>query len=387
MRRARGRAAAEDRERLGDLSAVTLHRLLGWLPRSSRPVPARRGQPAAARHRGGRRDVDGVADPDGSAAGGGTADRAADAGRRPGPAVLGGGRRGAGRHRPGARAPDAGWPSGWPSRCGWTAAARPVHGVVQLTHTWRFGQAIDALARGRSAAGTPTRCWPCCGPASSDVRFIEVDLRAPTPARAPTPLVSALAGDVQATGAATLAAARAGDVPARPGRPGPAPAAVRPPARAVRGGPVEHRGRALAGRGHARLRRGRRVVSRPAAAGDGQRLRDGPVQRRHRRHRATRRTGSGRPSPAGPQPTLFAPVRLDAVQTVHAMTVHRAQGSQFERVSFVVPPPTSPLLTRELLYTAVTRANRPGAGDRHRGGRPAGRRSARPTGPAACATA
>jgi exodeoxyribonuclease V alpha subunit len=53
---------------------------------------------------------------------------------------------------------------------------------------------------------------------------------------------------------------------------------------------------------------------------------------------------------------LFSPVRLDAVQTVHAMTVHRAQGSQFNRVTFLVPPPTSPLLTRELLYTAVTRA-------------------------------
>jgi exodeoxyribonuclease V alpha subunit len=55
---------------------------------------------------------------------------------------------------------------------------------------------------------------------------------------------------------------------------------------------------------------------------------------------------------------LYPPVRLDAVQTVHAMTVHRAQGSQFDTVSFVVPPPDSPLLTRELLYTAVTRARR-----------------------------
>ena len=40
------------------------------------------------------------------------------------------------------------------------------------------------------------------------------------------------------------------------------------------------------------------------------------------------------------------------------MTVHRAQGSQFDTVSFVVPPPDSPLVTRELLYTAVTRARR-----------------------------
>jgi exodeoxyribonuclease V alpha subunit len=38
------------------------------------------------------------------------------------------------------------------------------------------------------------------------------------------------------------------------------------------------------------------------------------------------------------------------------MTVHRAQGSQFSRVSVLLPPPESPLLTRELLYTSVTRA-------------------------------
>jgi exodeoxyribonuclease V alpha subunit len=48
--------------------------------------------------------------------------------------------------------------------------------------------------------------------------------------------------------------------------------------------------------------------------------------------------------------------RLPPVETVHAMTVHRAQGSQFRRVTLVLPPATSPLLTRELLYTAVTRA-------------------------------
>lgn len=50
--------------------------------------------------------------------------------------------------------------------------------------------------------------------------------------------------------------------------------------------------------------------------------------------------------------------RLPPVETVHAMTVHRAQGSQFERVTLVLPPASSPLLTRELLYTAVTRAQR-----------------------------
>lgn len=52
----------------------------------------------------------------------------------------------------------------------------------------------------------------------------------------------------------------------------------------------------------------------------------------------------------------WAPSRLSQVQTVHAMTVHRGQGSQFGRVSFVLPPVDSPLLTRELLYTGLTRA-------------------------------
>jgi exodeoxyribonuclease V alpha subunit len=58
----------------------------------------------------------------------------------------------------------------------------------------------------------------------------------------------------------------------------------------------------------------------------------------------------------GGTPLLRAPALLGGVQTVHAMTVHRAQGSQYARVSVLLPPPESPLLTRELLYTAVTRA-------------------------------
>jgi len=50
------------------------------------------------------------------------------------------------------------------------------------------------------------------------------------------------------------------------------------------------------------------------------------------------------------------PSRLGAVETVHAMTVHKSQGSQFATAAVVLPDPTSRLLTRELLYTAVTRA-------------------------------
>jgi exodeoxyribonuclease V alpha subunit len=53
---------------------------------------------------------------------------------------------------------------------------------------------------------------------------------------------------------------------------------------------------------------------------------------------------------------LFAPTRLPEVETMHAMTVHKSQGSQAQTVSVVMPPQESRLLTRELFYTAVTRA-------------------------------
>lgn len=54
----------------------------------------------------------------------------------------------------------------------------------------------------------------------------------------------------------------------------------------------------------------------------------------------------------------FATTRLSGVETVHAMTVHKSQGSQAHTVSVVLPEPESRLLTRELFYTAVTRAQR-----------------------------
>ena len=51
-----------------------------------------------------------------------------------------------------------------------------------------------------------------------------------------------------------------------------------------------------------------------------------------------------------------SPARLAAVDTVYAMTVHKSQGSQFHTVAFLVPGVESRVLTRELIYTAVTRA-------------------------------
>jgi len=54
----------------------------------------------------------------------------------------------------------------------------------------------------------------------------------------------------------------------------------------------------------------------------------------------------------------LSPQRLGSVDTVYAMTVHKAQGSQFDQIAVLLPDPTSPILTRELLYTAITRARR-----------------------------
>ncbi len=54
----------------------------------------------------------------------------------------------------------------------------------------------------------------------------------------------------------------------------------------------------------------------------------------------------------------FSPLRLAAVDTVYAMTIHKSQGSQFDTAVVLLPEAGSRILTRELLYTAVTRARR-----------------------------
>jgi exodeoxyribonuclease V alpha subunit len=52
----------------------------------------------------------------------------------------------------------------------------------------------------------------------------------------------------------------------------------------------------------------------------------------------------------------LAPSRLDRVETWWAMTIHKSQGSEFPHAVVALPEHQSPILTRELLYTAVTRA-------------------------------
>ena len=53
---------------------------------------------------------------------------------------------------------------------------------------------------------------------------------------------------------------------------------------------------------------------------------------------------------------LVAPSRLQDVEAWWAMTIHKSQGSEFPHAVVSLPEAGSPILTRELLYTAVTRA-------------------------------
>lgn len=58
----------------------------------------------------------------------------------------------------------------------------------------------------------------------------------------------------------------------------------------------------------------------------------------------------------GERARAFALGRLPPWEPVHAMTVHKSQGSEIGEVTLVLPDRPSPVLTRELLYTAITRA-------------------------------
>jgi exodeoxyribonuclease V alpha subunit len=54
----------------------------------------------------------------------------------------------------------------------------------------------------------------------------------------------------------------------------------------------------------------------------------------------------------------FQPYQLPELTTAYAMTVHKSQGSEFDEVLFIMPDSDFPILTRELIYTALTRARK-----------------------------
>jgi exodeoxyribonuclease V alpha subunit len=61
--------------------------------------------------------------------------------------------------------------------------------------------------------------------------------------------------------------------------------------------------------------------------------------------------------PGAVEPRFVPTAKLDRVETWWAMTIHKSQGSEFPHVVVSLPAATSPILSRELLYTAVTRAS------------------------------
>jgi len=235
------------------------------------------------------------------------------------------------------------------------ASDPPVHGVVQLTHTWRYGDAIDALARAIRGADADA-AMEVLRSGGDEVHFFDTEPAGAGMVPAGS-MMAALSERVIDAGRQTRQAAIDGQV-------------------------VE----ALGALDHHRLlcahRRGPYGVLRwgleverwlaeaiPGYAEDGEWYLGRPVlvtANDYDMGLYNGDTGVIVNTPAGvraafargAEPMLYPPVRLDAIQTVHAMTVHRAQGSQFDTVSFIVPGAESPLLTRELLYTAVTRASK-----------------------------
>jgi exodeoxyribonuclease V alpha subunit len=63
------------------------------------------------------------------------------------------------------------------------------------------------------------------------------------------------------------------------------------------------------------------------------------------------------PMPGGGYKKVL-PSRLNDAETAYAMTVHKSQGSEFDHTVLVLPDASSPVLTRELIYTGITRARR-----------------------------
>jgi exodeoxyribonuclease V alpha subunit len=221
-----------------------------------------------------------------------------------------------------------------------------INGVVTLRHVWRFGGAIAEFSRAVQAGDADTAVALLRG-GHPDLAFVEPDARIDSHG-------SGVRQDVVAAGRELTEAALRGDVPT-------ALAALE-----------RHRVLCAHRRGPYGVARWSTEIERwlRAALPDAQ---TGPwypgrpvlvTANDYDVGLFNGDTGVAVAMPEGLRvafarggvPTLHPPARLSEVATVHAMTVHRGQGSQFRRVTVVLPPAESPLLTRELLYTAVTRA-------------------------------
>jgi exodeoxyribonuclease V alpha subunit len=221
-------------------------------------------------------------------------------------------------------------------------------GIVVLDHVYRFGGRIAALADAVRRGDADATVAALAATSDDRVTWIPVDA-----AEAPDALLQPVRDAATATGRAVIAAAREGDAAT-----------------------------ALRRLGGFRLlcahRRGPHGVTTWTAASErwlapeidaaGGRLRDYPgrpllvTANDYDLNLFNGDTGvlvaqpDGRVLAAFERRADVRPNQLGAVETVYAMTVHKAQGSQFATAAVIVPPPSSRILTRELLYTAVTRA-------------------------------
>jgi exodeoxyribonuclease V alpha subunit len=229
-----------------------------------------------------------------------------------------------------------------------TPAEEPViNGVVTLRHVWRFGGTIAEFAKAVQAGDADA--------AVAILRSGQPDL-AFAPVEEPASAFDAVRPDVVQAGRALTDAALAGDT-----------AAALAALEQHRVLCAHRRGPFGVTRWSAEIERWLRAALPAAPAGSGLWYPGRPVLVTANDYDIGLFNGDTgvvvkRPEglrvafARGGEPTLHPPSRLSEVATVHAMTVHRGQGSQFRRVTVVLPPAESPLLTRELLYTAVTRA-------------------------------
>ena len=234
-----------------------------------------------------------------------------------------------------------------------TKAAAFGKGIVVLRNVHRHGLAIAALARA-IRQDDADEAMAILRAGDSNVQWIATDAVASAPSEDVLGDVRRLAVD---TGSAVIASARAGDARAAIDALGSFRLLC-----GHRSGPegvatwMDHIENWLRSDVEGFTTGATWYVGPPAHC-DAQRLRPRPVQRRHgSRDRIGRRTVSGRLRASAAPSREVSPTRLAAVDTVYAMTVHKSQGSQYEAVAFLVPGPDSRVLTRELLYTAVTRA-------------------------------
>ena len=371
-----------DRELVAGTTASTLHRLLGPAARSSR----------FRHHRGNRLPHDVVVVDETSMVSLTMMARLLDAVRPDARLVLVGdpdqlasveagavlgdlAARPPGRPEPDAGVRRSGRPAPWvPGEAADDAGAGRCNGVVTLDHDWRFGGAIAAFARGRAGRrrrrgrrAAALRRRPSCRSSR------------PTRRRSRRTGSPALRADVVAAGQRPHrgGGGRGRRAAALRGA-GRAPGAVRAPPRAVRRRALDRRGRALARRRTTGLRRRGRPGTRAVRCWS---------------PRTTTTWGCSTATPAsscGPETAARAafsraaarprsrPPGCGEVATVHAMTVHRGQGSQFRRVTVVLPPRR--VAAADPGAALHRRHPRPEArpGGRHRGrgagrGRPAGR--------------